>query len=639
MFTARRPLNTAFSLLAGLREKRRGVFTVIASIMLVVAMGFVALSVDISMISFTKTKLQNAVDTAALAAAQEITAAIESAGASGSDAGDANAIAEAAARDMAVKVAELNGVYINGETDVQFGKRVYDADSDSFNVEWGSTPFNVVGVTARMDNPDFTAPDAELELFFAPVFGKNSQQLGASAVAFVEARDIVAVLDYSGSMTYDTQYKGVSKLGLNPVVDNLIEVADALETDLGTLHGTPEYVTFEGQPAQGPIPHVTVTFKGSEIYAVSSKELSNVVLEFTDGTHQKHDSLDQNPRYEDSFAGTGYNEGKTIKRCWIKSGQNFSDDGPGYGERFTYSYTTIKQAYGLDQISYPYAVGSWDEFIHYCQTDSDPRGVGMDHKYGKANFAQYLLDWRQLKSQTEDLWKTPHYPFHGMKNGFALFCDFLDGLEFGDHLGLVSYATTSRWEDSIYVPDEGVDIDLTDEPITNEYSSIKTIQQHHQAGHYSNTTGIGYGLENAISMLGEHKRFGARPTIFLMTDGNANQYPSGWSLPGDWDWAELTDFDGDGSADYTTGNTAKQYAFYQAREAINAGYTIHTMSVGAGADRDLMEAIAFAGHGQWINVPGGSTVAELQDQLLVAFTKIAANVPPPQLLVEHSAEN
>ena len=117
-----------------------------------------------------------------------------------------------------------------------------------------------------------------------------------------------------------------------------------------------------------------------------------------------------------------------------------------------------------------------------------------------------------------------------------------------------------------------------------------------------------------------------------MTDGNANRSPNGWSLPGDWDWSELTDYDGDGDADYTTNNKHKQYAFYEAKQAIDAGYTIHTMSVGAGADRDLMEAIANAGKGIWIDVPGGTTIIEMEDQMLDAFARIAANVPPAKLL-------
>jgi hypothetical protein len=58
------------------------------------------------------------------------------------------------------------------------------------------------------------------------------------------------------------------------------------------------------------------------------------------------------------------------------------------------------------------------------------------------------------------------------------------------------------------------------------------------------------------------------------------------------------------------------------------------MSVGADADRPLMEAIAKAGGGIWVDVPGGTTIAEMEGQLLAAFSKIAGNVPPPKLVYD-----
>ncbi len=58
------------------------------------------------------------------------------------------------------------------------------------------------------------------------------------------------------------------------------------------------------------------------------------------------------------------------------------------------------------------------------------------------------------------------------------------------------------------------------------------------------------------------------------------------------------------------------------------------MTVGEGADRNLMEAIAKACNGIWIDAPGGATIEDMQAQLLVAFGKIAANVPPAKLLVD-----
>lgn len=104
---------------------RRGVVSVLAAFLLVGVFAFVAFAVDTGLMTLTQTEMQNAVDAAALAASQEITGAIYDAGQSGGDATvDSNSIAVANAREMAAEVAALNGVYVDPNQDVAFGKRV-----------------------------------------------------------------------------------------------------------------------------------------------------------------------------------------------------------------------------------------------------------------------------------------------------------------------------------------------------------------------------------------------------------------------------------------------------------------------------------------------------------------------------------
>jgi len=69
----------------------------------------------------------------------------------------------------------------------------------------------------------------------------------------------------------------------------------------------------------------------NSVYVTSTKDLSNVVLAFDDGVHQKFEDLSG---YSGTFSGTGDNANKSIATVWIKSGPNASGDGPGYGERF-----------------------------------------------------------------------------------------------------------------------------------------------------------------------------------------------------------------------------------------------------------------------------------------------------------------
>src|SRR5882757_3242477 len=144
------------------RRSRRGIIVVLTSFLLTVLFAFVALSVDTGRVVMTETKMQNAVDAASLAASQEITSAVYKAGqGQGSANIDANSIAVSSARTMAQQVASANGVFVDPAKDVKFGKRVFDPATGQWPVQWGATPYNVVGVTARRNGADLTAPDGQ----------------------------------------------------------------------------------------------------------------------------------------------------------------------------------------------------------------------------------------------------------------------------------------------------------------------------------------------------------------------------------------------------------------------------------------------------------------------------------------------
>lgn len=76
----------------------------------------------------------------------------------------------------------------------------------------------------------------------------------------------------------------------------------------------------------------------TSIDVTSSKAISNVVLEFADGDTQRFEGLPESTT--GTFAGTGDHSGEVITTAWIKSGNNKSGDGPGYGERFDFNTST-----------------------------------------------------------------------------------------------------------------------------------------------------------------------------------------------------------------------------------------------------------------------------------------------------------
>ena len=561
----------------GQRAPRKGVIAVVAAVSLVTVFAFVAFSVDTGLIVKTQTQMQNGVDAAALAAAQEINTAVANAGDGGGGVSiDANSIAVAAAREMAVDVAARNGVYIDGLRDVEFGKRSYDSNTGEWPIVWGAEPYNTVRVTAHRDNTDHSSDDSQLPLSFGWAVGKSHVDLVVSATAFIEARDLCVVLDFSGSMNDDSTMASFNSLGQSAVEDNLDDMWDTLVASGVTWPN----VNLPKFPASG----------FGEI---------------------------------DSYYGTYIS---STNDSYVMSQLDLDDTYYGYP---IYPFPQLGTYSNGNPKPYPSASTSenmWDDYIDYVQGLSGT----YRKRYGYRTLMNYLLTQREHFDESEDLWRTPHYPFHAIKNGSSLFLDFLDDLDFGDEVGLVSYDESSRVED--FLDHDGEYVDLSADPISDDYAGLDLIQRHKQAGHYASYTGMGYGLEEAIDLLEDHQRYGSRPTILLMTDGQANRYPSGWSMPNGFSWSEHTDLDGDGDGDYYTSNKSKQYAFYQAVQAINQGITIHTMSVGAGADDDLMEAIAHAGGGIWIDVPGGSTIAAMEDQLLDAFSQIAAKVPPAKLV-------
>jgi Flp pilus assembly protein TadG len=568
-------------------RERRGIIVVLTSFLLTVLFAFLALSVDTGRVVLTETRMQNAVDAAALAASQEITAAVYAAGQGQGNANiDANSIAVAQARTMAAQVAQANGVYINADTDVKFGKRVYNPSTGAWPVQWGAAPFNAVKVTARRTGSDTAAPDGEFPLAFGWSIGKDSVPLETSATAFTEARDLVLVLDVSASMNDDSSFN--SSLSSTQVISLLDGMWNSLVAADPKWPGT-----------------TTSKFPSTGFGSINS--YYGTYLSSTDTATIR------------STLGLNTNVGTVRKYPFPQAGRN-SNGTPKNKPSNTTSDTL------------------WNGYIDWVKNHSN---ATYKKRYGYRTLMDYLQQNRENSTESEDLWRTPHYPFHAVKNGASLFLSFLYDLDFGDEVGYVAYGQWAVQQKSHH--DGEVDIDISGNPITSDYATIDAMQRRHQAGEYNGWTAMGDGILKARELLvgvasdandQGFTRYGARPTMIVMTDGQTNQKPSNWSLPATFQWSTWTDYDKDGVANYTTTDVNKRYAFWEATEAIKRGITIHTLAVGNDADRDLMKAIAFAGGGVYINVPGGSSVEQMEQQLLDAFGQIGAKVPPAQLVYD-----
>lgn len=155
------------------RSDRRGSILVLSSVVLVVALAFTALVVDLSYISLTRTELQNAADAAALAGALELGSQTSTSTASSLE-------ARGKAIQAAVDVAAENrgggrsSVYASAARDVRCGRYSYNLATGKYITQWDVTPYNMVEVTLRRDQAGSTSGDGPLDLFFAPVLGRNT---------------------------------------------------------------------------------------------------------------------------------------------------------------------------------------------------------------------------------------------------------------------------------------------------------------------------------------------------------------------------------------------------------------------------------------------------------------------------------
>lgn len=617
--------------------RRYGSFMTLGLFCLMACMTFVAFSVDVGMLSLTQTRMQSAVDSAALAAAMEITYAIENAG---DDVQDVVLYAKGKAQDKAVEVAGLNGVYVDKNVDVTFGHRIYDSGTQQFHIQWGIDPPNVVKVVARRDNADVSQPDGQMQMLFAGVGGSKYASIRTAAVAYVESRDIVTVLDFSRSMNFDSYFASEYNSGIYLPQADLEANMHTIWTDLGSptygnMPWTPDWVTVPTTDNK-----ITAKWRDTAIdLNISAADFAStsgriVELRFNPSNTTQTFSLLSGTN---AYAGTGSNSGKTINRVRVRtvSGSSYQ-----YTIDF-YNDADIIRGLGLTNVTYPYPVGSWAAMVQMCR-DTSTSGTyyqakidtyGYRRKFGLMLWIQYIMRFASGHQETPDIWKTRHYPFSAMTKGETLFADFLQSLNFSDHLGMVSYDSSHRVEQVLN--ESGMpSVNISSAPLTDNYQAIRDMITHKQAAHYSYATNMGGGLKDAKWLLDNYKRVGARPTILLMTDGNTNTMDSGASstLPADWDWNKLFDYNNDGAADYTTTSSQFKYALLQAKAAVDAGITIHTMSVGVDANQSLMQAIAHLGGGIYINVPGGTSSAQMQAQTAAAFQQIAAMVPPAKLL-------
>ena len=247
--------------------------------------------------------------------------------------------------------------------------------------------------------------------------------------------------------------------------------------------------------------------------------------------------------------------------------------------------TTVLNTLGLNGVSYPYPSGSWSDYVYYVKSR-----ITSDYRkdYGYLTWVDYLQNRKPKSSQTPDLWQTDEQPITALKNAVAVFLAYMEEVDTDDRIGLAIYNSTSQ-------------VGLLEHGLTDDYDAIEYTSRRRQAGHYDVYTNISGGLKVAREEIDQNGRAGAYKLIILMTDGIANR-PSDTS-------------------------TAKAAVYTEAGLAADAHIPVVTISLGSGADTDLMQSVADTTGGKHFIVPGGQQPSEYEEDLKDVFRKIAEDMP------------
>ncbi|MDX1943777.1 MAG: VWA domain-containing protein [Pirellulaceae bacterium] len=569
------------------RGRRKGNVIVLTAFLMIVMLALVALSVDVGYVYTLQAQLQRSVDAAALAGAGQLV--------EGPD------VAQATATEYLVRNPVGSSMSVIDESALASTVTTFKNDhKNDYQLKVGNwnpntRTFEESNVMPSTMSVTMTYPN--MPLFFARALGRDSVNITASSVAMYQPRDIVLVLDFSGSMNDDSEFSAISKLGQSEVEGNLAEIySDLGSPTYGNLQFAPQWATAHGVPqndAQG-IPHISVEYRNSSVFITSTSNLTTVKVEFSNSNQQ---SWSPSSTSTGTFTGSGGNAGKQIRKVWVNSGNNTVQFGSN-GEYFDFTSgninTTLKKALGLNTVTYPYASGSWDAYIDWVEASGNQNAnAGYRYKFGYMNLIVWWLEARPAYNQTADLWKVRAEPINALKDSVAVFMDFIGAVDTQDRVALAIYNAANG---------EG----MIEKPFTSDYDSISTTVSQRQAGHYHSYTNIGAGLHEAREHLDAHARPNAKKLIVLMTDGQANWVNGAYNE-----------------------SAANQYLIDEANlcAADARKYEVFAISMGAGADTSIMQQVATITDGTHFNVPGGSSQSDYYNQLYDTFEDIAKARP------------
>lgn len=208
-------------------RQRRGAMLVLILVLLIGFMATVAFSVDIAQMHLSRSELRTATDAAAKAASQELSRTFRQS--------DAIAMGKAIAEENTVNG---DGLLLS-DSDFQFGRSTLNSGTGGFDFSTAGRPLNTVRVTGRRTAGSRSGP---IPLFFGNVLGFSQFEPQMTTAATYLERDVVLVVDRSGSMA------GAKMLQLLSAIEVFVDTLQT--TTIQENVGLASYNSFATQDVQ-----------------------------------------------------------------------------------------------------------------------------------------------------------------------------------------------------------------------------------------------------------------------------------------------------------------------------------------------------------------------------------------------------
>lgn len=626
-------------------RKRKGAAALWTAASMVVMLAFAALAVDTGRLYVIRSELQVAADAAAMGACAELGSIRR---------GSYHDVYRAAERYAAHNA--VNGTGPGPESiTTTLGQAALTDNTGKYEFTPRATPYNAVRVDIELTD------EKAIPMLFAPIFGSsklNRRSVAARATAMLIPRDIALVADTSASHNDDSELKRYRQTGVN-----LEDVWRALpgpkvNSGLGNTEDpaapkNPNQNDGAGDSGKHPIgsanpgtsprdphdgPHFGYTshfgWGASDLGWDNESQTWNATYDPTTDpglvclrknenwnnpelsallARDLHSPAEINAimsaQYDDdSGDGAAWPYRVAVAMGWAtwSSGMAGASRMPeGHGAEHGPEPGNGDTRVDADELTYIAFPGSpaarqtqswrrrrWNDYIRsYMDQDNSMTEANPDFKYhfGLKTLMNYLLEKRPLFDQSPDLALVPTQPMQAVKDAVRSLTTVVAELDSDDMMSLEYY---DRWGHHR-------------ENLTSNYDVIADSLNDLQAGQDGYYTNMGDGIQQAVAELtGPRPRPNAVKIMVLLADGRANVNESG------------------GYTDYTGG---RQWALDAADHAAAQGIRIFCVSVGVGADRDLMQAIADRGRGAEFHATG--SIEDYSAQLREIFRTLGGARP------------